>query len=87
MNNTQIKLFYQRIMLQMSEYLKHCLYLLNLLKLIVLLVLIILIMFFIAAGQVTSWSRSSKNTGTSSTWVRHQHKKPSEVRWWGSFVQ
>nr|XP_046266765.1 protein Jade-1 isoform X3 [Scatophagus argus] len=30
-------------------------------------------------SQVTSWSRSSKNTGTSSTWVRHQHKKPSEV--------
>ncbi|TKS83120.1 hypothetical protein D9C73_017230 [Collichthys lucidus] len=29
-------------------------------------------------SQVTSWSRSSKNTGTSSTWVRHQHKKPSE---------
>ncbi|KAI3373882.1 hypothetical protein L3Q82_022454, partial [Scortum barcoo] len=29
--------------------------------------------------QVTTWSRSSKNTGTSSTWVRHQHKKPSEV--------
>lgn len=32
-----------------------------------------------AAGQVTSWSRSSKSTGTSSTWVRHQQKKPSEV--------
>ncbi|XP_014840652.1 PREDICTED: protein Jade-2 isoform X3 [Poecilia mexicana] len=31
------------------------------------------------AGQVTSWSRSSKNTGTSSTWVRLPHKKPSEV--------
>uniref|UniRef100_A0A8C3A9J6 Jade family PHD finger 2 n=1 Tax=Cyclopterus lumpus TaxID=8103 RepID=A0A8C3A9J6_CYCLU len=30
-------------------------------------------------SQVTSWSRSSKNTGTSSTWVHHQHKKPSEV--------
>ncbi|CAN9501827.1 unnamed protein product [Ophioblennius macclurei] len=30
-------------------------------------------------SQVTSWSRSSKNTGTSSTWVRHQHQKPSEV--------
>ncbi|XP_034746828.1 protein Jade-1 isoform X2 [Etheostoma cragini] len=30
-------------------------------------------------SQVMSWSRSSKNTGTSSTWVRHQHKKPSEV--------
>ncbi|XP_061596514.1 protein Jade-1 [Cololabis saira] len=30
-------------------------------------------------SQVTSWSRLSKNTGTSSTWVRHQHKKPSEV--------
>uniref|UniRef100_A0A3P9NDR3 Jade family PHD finger 2 n=1 Tax=Poecilia reticulata TaxID=8081 RepID=A0A3P9NDR3_POERE len=30
-------------------------------------------------SQVTSWSRSSKNTGTSSTWVRLPHKKPSEV--------
>ncbi|XP_053702269.1 protein Jade-1 isoform X2 [Synchiropus splendidus] len=30
-------------------------------------------------SQVTSWSRSPMNTGTSSTWVRHQHKKPSEV--------
>ncbi|KAJ7997149.1 hypothetical protein DPEC_G00225960 [Dallia pectoralis] len=30
-------------------------------------------------SQVTSWSRSSKNTGTSSTWVRQEHKKPSEV--------
>ncbi|XP_026227803.1 protein Jade-1 isoform X2 [Anabas testudineus] len=30
-------------------------------------------------SQVTSWSRSSKNMGTNSTWVRHQHKKPSEV--------
>ncbi|KAM8900138.1 LOW QUALITY PROTEIN: protein Jade-1 [Spinachia spinachia] len=30
-------------------------------------------------SQVTSWSRSSKNTGTCSTWVHHQHKKPSEV--------
>ncbi|XP_029956475.1 protein Jade-1 isoform X3 [Salarias fasciatus] len=30
-------------------------------------------------SQVTSWSRSSKNMGTSSTWVRHQHQKPSEV--------
>ncbi|XP_054482059.1 protein Jade-1 [Anoplopoma fimbria] len=30
-------------------------------------------------SQVTLWSRSSKNTGTNSTWVRHQHKKPSEV--------
>ncbi|XP_068186920.1 protein Jade-1 isoform X2 [Antennarius striatus] len=30
-------------------------------------------------SQVTSWSRSSKNMGTSSTWVHHQHKKPSEV--------
>ncbi|XP_070838756.1 protein Jade-1 isoform X1 [Chaetodon trifascialis] len=30
-------------------------------------------------SQVTSWSRSSKNTGTNSTWVRLQHKKPSEV--------
>ncbi|CDQ75912.1 unnamed protein product [Oncorhynchus mykiss] len=30
-------------------------------------------------SQVTSWSRSSKNTGTSSTWVRLEHKKPSEV--------
>ncbi|XP_075888023.1 protein Jade-1 isoform X4 [Nelusetta ayraudi] len=29
--------------------------------------------------QVTSWSRSSMTTGTSSTWVRLQHKKPSEV--------
>uniref|UniRef100_A0A673N4J3 Protein Jade-2-like n=1 Tax=Sinocyclocheilus rhinocerous TaxID=307959 RepID=A0A673N4J3_9TELE len=31
------------------------------------------------AGHVTTWSRSSKNTGTSSTWVRHEQKKPSEV--------
>lgn len=46
-----------------------------------------LFFFLIAAGQVTSWSRSSKNTGTSSTWVRHQHKKPSEVSWCGSLVQ
>ncbi|XP_077401855.1 protein Jade-1 isoform X2 [Vanacampus margaritifer] len=30
-------------------------------------------------SQVTSWSRSSKNAGTSITWVRHQHKKHSEV--------
>ncbi|XP_033996280.1 uncharacterized protein LOC117490630 [Trematomus bernacchii] len=30
-------------------------------------------------SQMTSWSRSSKNTVTSSTWVRLQHKKPSEV--------
>ncbi|XP_043996331.1 E3 ubiquitin-protein ligase Jade-2 isoform X1 [Gambusia affinis] len=30
-------------------------------------------------SQVTSWSRSSKNTGTSSTWIRLPHKKPSEV--------
>ncbi|CAL8265848.1 unnamed protein product [Merluccius merluccius] len=30
-------------------------------------------------SQVMSWSSSSKNTGTNSTWVRHQHKKPSEV--------
>ncbi|XP_075888021.1 protein Jade-1 isoform X2 [Nelusetta ayraudi] len=30
-------------------------------------------------SQVTSWSRSSMTTGTSSTWVRLQHKKPSEV--------
>lgn len=33
----------------------------------------------VAAGQVMPWSRSSKSTGTSSTWVRHQQKKPSEV--------
>lgn len=33
----------------------------------------------VAAGQVSPWSRSSKSTGTSSTWVRHQQKKPSEV--------
>ncbi|XP_077597167.1 E3 ubiquitin-protein ligase Jade-2 isoform X2 [Stigmatopora nigra] len=30
-------------------------------------------------SQVTSWSRSSKNAGTSITWVRHPHKKHSEV--------
>ncbi|KAG1930803.1 protein Jade-1 [Pimephales promelas] len=30
-------------------------------------------------SHVTTWSRSSKNTGTSSTWVRHEQKKPSEV--------
>ncbi|KAL0994561.1 hypothetical protein UPYG_G00124000 [Umbra pygmaea] len=30
-------------------------------------------------SQVTSWSRSSKNTGTNSTWVRQDHQKPSEV--------
>ncbi|XP_030216079.1 protein Jade-1 [Gadus morhua] len=30
-------------------------------------------------SQVMSWSSSSKNTGTNSTWVRLQHKKPSEV--------
>lgn len=30
-------------------------------------------------SQVTTWSRSSKNTGTSSTWVRHEQKRPSEV--------
>ncbi|XP_061660033.1 E3 ubiquitin-protein ligase Jade-2 isoform X2 [Syngnathoides biaculeatus] len=30
-------------------------------------------------SQVTSWSRSSQNAGTSITWVRHQHKKHSEV--------
>ncbi|KAK6317417.1 hypothetical protein J4Q44_G00128170 [Coregonus suidteri] len=30
-------------------------------------------------SQVTSWSKSSKNTGTSSTWVRQEHNKPSEV--------
>ncbi|KAM9499671.1 protein Jade-1-like isoform 1-T1 [Salvelinus alpinus] len=30
-------------------------------------------------SQVTSWSKSSKNTGTSSTWVRQAHNKPSEV--------
>ena len=46
-----------------------------------------LFLLFFAAGQVTSWSRSSKNTGTSSTWVRHQHKKPSEVSQCGSLVQ
>lgn len=33
----------------------------------------------VASGQVSPWSRSSKSTGTSSTWVRHQQKKPSEV--------
>ncbi|XP_056586704.1 protein Jade-1 [Triplophysa dalaica] len=30
-------------------------------------------------SHVTTWSRSSKNTGTNSTWVRHEPKKPSEV--------
>uniref|UniRef100_A0A8C1UZV6 Jade family PHD finger 2 n=1 Tax=Cyprinus carpio TaxID=7962 RepID=A0A8C1UZV6_CYPCA len=30
-------------------------------------------------SHVTTWSRSSKNTGTSSTWIRHEQKKPSEV--------
>ncbi|KAG7283424.1 hypothetical protein CRUP_031477, partial [Coryphaenoides rupestris] len=30
-------------------------------------------------SQVMLWSTSSKNMGTNSTWVRHQHKKPSEV--------
>ncbi|KAK1787962.1 hypothetical protein P4O66_016440 [Electrophorus voltai] len=30
-------------------------------------------------SQVTTWSRSSKNTGTNSTWVRQDQKKPSEV--------
>ncbi|XP_018599970.1 protein Jade-1-like [Scleropages formosus] len=30
-------------------------------------------------SHVTSWSKSSKNTGTSSTWVRQEQKKPSEV--------
>ncbi|XP_077080919.1 protein Jade-1 isoform X1 [Siphateles boraxobius] len=30
-------------------------------------------------SHVTTWSRSSKNTGTNSTWVRHEQKKPSEV--------
>ncbi|XP_077447611.1 protein Jade-1 isoform X2 [Stigmatopora argus] len=30
-------------------------------------------------SQVTSWSRSSKNAGTSITWIRHPHKKHSEV--------
>ncbi|XP_076835496.1 protein Jade-1 isoform X2 [Brachyhypopomus gauderio] len=30
-------------------------------------------------SQVTIWSRSSKNTGTNSTWVRQEQKKPSEV--------
>lgn len=30
-------------------------------------------------SHVTTWSRSSKNTGTNSTWVHHEQKKPSEV--------
>ncbi|KAF6725182.1 Protein Jade-2, partial [Oryzias melastigma] len=30
-------------------------------------------------SPVTSWSRLSKSAVTSSTWVHHQHKKPSEV--------
>ncbi|KAL7844746.1 hypothetical protein SRHO_G00232850 [Serrasalmus rhombeus] len=30
-------------------------------------------------SQVTTWSRSSKNTGTNSTWVRQEQRKPSEV--------
>lgn len=30
-------------------------------------------------SHVTTWSRSSKNAGTSSTWVRHEQRKPSEV--------
>ncbi|KAJ8266875.1 hypothetical protein GJAV_G00135690 [Gymnothorax javanicus] len=30
-------------------------------------------------SHVTTWSKSSKNPGTSSTWVRQEHKKPSEV--------
>ncbi|KAG5284452.1 hypothetical protein AALO_G00026880 [Alosa alosa] len=30
-------------------------------------------------SHVTSWSKSSKTTGTNSTWVRQEHKKPSEV--------
>lgn len=49
------------------------------LKLFLALLALILFRSSSSPGQVTSWSRSSKNTGTSSTWVRHQHKKPSEV--------
>ncbi|KAJ8276736.1 hypothetical protein COCON_G00084880 [Conger conger] len=30
-------------------------------------------------SHVTTWSRCSKNAGTCSTWVRQEHKKPSEV--------
>ncbi|KAK7144069.1 hypothetical protein R3I93_015045 [Phoxinus phoxinus] len=30
-------------------------------------------------SHVTTSSKSSKNTGTNSTWVRHEQKKPSEV--------
>ncbi|KAI4894508.1 hypothetical protein NFI96_019964 [Prochilodus magdalenae] len=30
-------------------------------------------------SQVTTWSQSSKNTGTNSTWVRQEQRKPSEV--------
>ncbi|KAJ8347987.1 hypothetical protein SKAU_G00265760 [Synaphobranchus kaupii] len=30
-------------------------------------------------SHVTTWSRCSKNTGTNSTWVRQEQKKPSEV--------
>ncbi|XP_063059996.1 protein Jade-1 isoform X2 [Engraulis encrasicolus] len=30
-------------------------------------------------SHVTSWSKSSKTTGTSSTWARQEQKKPSEV--------
>ncbi|KAL2095151.1 hypothetical protein ACEWY4_009870 [Coilia grayii] len=30
-------------------------------------------------SHVTSWSKSSKTTGTNSTWVRQEQKKPSEV--------
>ncbi|KAL7853436.1 hypothetical protein AOLI_G00202800 [Acnodon oligacanthus] len=30
-------------------------------------------------SQVTTWLRSSKNTGTNSTWVRQEQRKPSEV--------
>ncbi|XP_051533919.1 protein Jade-1-like isoform X3 [Myxocyprinus asiaticus] len=31
------------------------------------------------AGHVTTWSRSSKNMGTNSTWIRNEQNKPSEV--------
>ncbi|KAI1902922.1 hypothetical protein AGOR_G00021290 [Albula goreensis] len=30
-------------------------------------------------SHVTTWSKCSKNTGTNSTWVRQEQKKPSEV--------
>ncbi|XP_012675075.1 E3 ubiquitin-protein ligase Jade-2 isoform X2 [Clupea harengus] len=30
-------------------------------------------------SHVTSWSKSSKTTGTNSTWVRQEQRKPSEV--------